>query len=254
MEVVKVLIERGADVNQVQTDKDTGALHVATLEGHKEIVEYLLSQGASVDLPGWYGMTPFMLGAAFGGNIEICKILLRHGAQVDNNVLEVGTFDLTCLRGQTDVVRWMLDNGMDTAVTIDYMIRSKKRDGHPAIAEMLMDSGLGPNEPGRDREAPIFACIEHDRFDILEVLVKRGADLNIVDKEGNVPLTAAATAGKVDMVAFLLGHGADLKSCQADLVATLAATSRDGDVLEQFTKRGLGDMITEISVTGSGEK
>jgi hypothetical protein len=56
-DVVRLLVENGADVNYRNMDKST-ALHTAAFFCHREIVEFLLEQGAQTDIRNVYGRTP----------------------------------------------------------------------------------------------------------------------------------------------------------------------------------------------------
>jgi len=50
LKVVKLLIERGADVDYVHPVTKMTALHLAAYDGYPEIVKYLASKGANVNL------------------------------------------------------------------------------------------------------------------------------------------------------------------------------------------------------------
>ncbi|MNY42165.1 Ankyrin repeats (3 copies) [compost metagenome] len=55
--VVKLLIERGADVNHSNNDKETPLMKAASYNGLYEIVQLLLQSGASKDGKDVYGKT-----------------------------------------------------------------------------------------------------------------------------------------------------------------------------------------------------
>ena len=250
LEVVKLLIERGADVNQIHATENSGALHWAAMHNQEEVIKCLLHHGAYINLLNGMRMTPFHYCILVGSKVETLKLLLSHGARIDNDWDGVGMFWLACARGHINIVRWILEIGMSTETPIeDMVLKCEKHNGHAAIAEMLIARGLGPNEPGNSGAAPIFPCIEHGRLDLLEVLVKRRADLNILNKEGNVPLTVAAMAGNVDIISFLLKHGANLLLSQTNLVVKVVATSGDAGLLGHLAEQGLSDMIAEVSIT-----
>jgi ankyrin repeat protein len=75
--VVKVLLERGANVNLSSADAFP-ALYSAARGGHREIVRLLLDRGADVNARarGWSARQA----AEKQGHVEIVKLLREHGA------------------------------------------------------------------------------------------------------------------------------------------------------------------------------
>lgn len=81
MDVVKVLVEAGADVNApvaVESDQWT-PLHQACNEELADAVEYLIDHGAKVHI-GKDGLTPMMVAKSMGSS-DVVAILERHGAK-----------------------------------------------------------------------------------------------------------------------------------------------------------------------------
>ena len=56
-EVVKLLLEKGADVNVKRADDGTTALWIASYEGKTEVVKLLLEKGADVNVKDKDGVT-----------------------------------------------------------------------------------------------------------------------------------------------------------------------------------------------------
>ena len=78
MEIVKILVEAGADLNETAVFKDgsnTSPLWVAARNNHIELCRYLLSKGSRVN----NGYSALM-GAVDKGREEIVRILLEAGA------------------------------------------------------------------------------------------------------------------------------------------------------------------------------
>ena len=81
--MVRVLLEEGADVNEVGIEHPTDprykedmvtALHRAVVEGHEEMVRFLLARGAVVSLEDPMGRTPLAL-AIDKGNAGTYRLL-----------------------------------------------------------------------------------------------------------------------------------------------------------------------------------
>jgi len=78
LEVVKLLLNKGADVN-IQDDLGVTPLHHACYKGHIVIVQVLLDFGASCNITSNYSETSLHKACKLG-YIEIIEILLDHGA------------------------------------------------------------------------------------------------------------------------------------------------------------------------------
>ncbi len=74
---VKLLLEYGAEVNKVSND--ITALHIATAMGNPSIVRFLLANEADVNSNSASGCRPIHI-AAWCNRVDIAKILLENGA------------------------------------------------------------------------------------------------------------------------------------------------------------------------------
>eukprot|EP00163_Fabomonas_tropica_P006318 TRINITY_DN158_c0_g1_i3.p1 TRINITY_DN158_c0_g1~~TRINITY_DN158_c0_g1_i3.p1 ORF type:complete len:206 (+),score=38.73 TRINITY_DN158_c0_g1_i3:508-1125(+) len=77
-DVVKFLIESGADVDALDDYKAT-ALHRAAARGRLDVVKQLVASDANVNLQDSVGDTP-LHHAALGGHVAILKFLFENGA------------------------------------------------------------------------------------------------------------------------------------------------------------------------------
>ena len=67
MEIAKMLIEHGADVN-AKTAEDWTPLHVSCVFGFVDITKFLIENGAIVDAKGMENVTPLGI-AAYSGRL-----------------------------------------------------------------------------------------------------------------------------------------------------------------------------------------
>ena len=84
LDVAKVLVARGADVNHPRTGGFT-PLHNACGWENPAAVEFLLASGADTSARDMDGFTPLHIAAVTAGrdNTEACRVLLRHGVEVN---------------------------------------------------------------------------------------------------------------------------------------------------------------------------
>lgn len=78
LEICRLLIEHGADVNAVQAD-DFTPLHAAAQNGHIELIELLLAHGAQPNVRTSDGRTPLSIAEA-SGQAPAAEFLRTHGA------------------------------------------------------------------------------------------------------------------------------------------------------------------------------
>lgn len=82
-EVVKMLVERGADVNLPGMNGGS-ALSSAAAGGNVEIVEFLLGAGADVESHNDYGDSPLHAAMYSNGCIPCARLLIANGASLDH--------------------------------------------------------------------------------------------------------------------------------------------------------------------------
>jgi ankyrin repeat protein len=75
-----VLLEHGADINKAQNDGCT-PLHMASQQGHVDVVRVLLEQGADINKAKNNGCTPLFM-ASQDGHVDVVRVLLEQGADI----------------------------------------------------------------------------------------------------------------------------------------------------------------------------
>ncbi|MFH1373241.1 MAG: ankyrin repeat domain-containing protein [bacterium] len=114
-EIVKFLVQKGADVN-AESKQGKTALFYGVDKGFYEIVEYLVGKGAKVDSRDTIPQAPLHL-AAFNGDVRMVKLLLTNGARVDPiSLVEGGAEGATPLMfavssGYEEAVKVLISNG-----------------------------------------------------------------------------------------------------------------------------------------------
>ncbi len=192
LELVRLLIDRGADANLVESGRSSGrrvprtALNAAAERGYADVVRLLVSRGADPGLAPSGDATPLMT-ASEQGFADIARFLIDQGADVNRALSGDGTALILAAReGRADLVDLLIDEGADVNLGVE-------GDGNPLI--MAARGGFAG---------------------IVETLLASGADVDAWVAGDENALVAAAEAGHLGIVRILLEKGADPKTLRTD--------------------------------------
>ena len=82
LEVVRLLVEKEADVDKAGNRWSGTPLPIACQKGHQEIVRLLVEKGVDIDKTGNGGRTPLLI-ACWHGHLAVARLLFEKGADVD---------------------------------------------------------------------------------------------------------------------------------------------------------------------------
>ena len=217
-----MLLDSGADINHV-TKGHRPALAVAARKGHFAIVKLLIERGADVNFKGVRGSA--LTEAACKDHPDIVQMLLDNGADIN---LSCGNKDYStaleaaAAKGTASMVSILLDRGADVNLVSTHgtALQAAVCGGRARMVTLLLDYGADINLVSGKGTA-LGVAVFRNKADILQLLIKRGADINIV---GGVDGTALASATYEVSSAKVSGGPSDPNS-PASLVWRLAPTN-----------------------------
>jgi len=192
LELARLLIEKGADVNAMGAEsvlpalikntkpitiKDYAPLHLLT---STDVVELLLNNGADVNILGKYKVTPLHRAADLKDSSPLVKLLLEHGANVNARASYNTTPLLEAMfyasRDSLEVVKLLIEYGAD--------INAQDNSGHSALH-----------------------FVRNGDVVVVKYLLKKGADATLVSISGDMPICYAITGERTNLINLLLIHG-----------------------------------------------
>ncbi len=244
-EIVRLLCENKADLN-VQSDDLNTAVTLASEHDKPSCLELLIKSGADATLKTSSGKTALDI-ASFSQNKECILILQKHMNAPTNALWDA-------------VISVSLDD-VKTAITSGEDINQRDSNGWtPLMQAVNNDSedivkylcGNGANlnvQSLYNEDTAVSLAAQYGKPSCIKILIESGADINLPDYTGWTPLMYASYNGFDDIVKLLCENHADvsMKTSSGNTafgLATLQQTSQCVQILGKYNKiNGLWDSI-----------
>lgn len=203
-ELVKLLIEKGADVNVKSDRYQTGGktpLTWAVENNQTDFVKLLIEKGADVNMLAGDG-TFALMEAVRLGNIKIIKLLLEKGAKINSSKVLSEAIGSSVTSKRINNVRGTPMNQINTIEVIDTL--------RTEIVKLLIESGADVNRKESSDVTPLMNAVEKGNKEIIELLIRKGADVDAKMSNGETSLMQATRQCNIEMVKLLIEKKADV--------------------------------------------
>lgn len=249
-EMVKVLLERGANPNVRDADGWT-TLWAAARFGYAEIAKLLI--GCKADIHSVCTTREWTPLHAACDSPEVVAILLQHGADVNKSSPSGTPLAVAALHNQHEAVKLMLSSKNGKNPPVDLTTEASRavlidaaKAGHREIVRHMLEAGADVNFTDEDNCALISMAVARSDEDMLRTIlefrpdmeiqdsdgdtclhyirhttslasvrlaVNAGAKINTLNEAGEIPLHQAAAFSDLEVVEYLLAKNADV-NCQ----------------------------------------
>ncbi|XP_063903830.1 uncharacterized protein LOC135123264 [Zophobas morio] len=240
--VVEYLVTVGAEINRATNDGWTPLL-IASANGHEKVVEYLTTANADINRVDPDGLTPLYV-ASQNGHEKVVEYLATVGAEINRaNKNGATPLYIASQNGHEKVVEYLTKvgakiNSADHEGWTPLHIASQ--NGHEKVVEYLATVGAEINRATNDGWTPLHIASQNGHEKVVEYLVTVGAEIHRCTNDGGTPLHVASLNGHEKVVEFLARVGAEINHRTNDGWTPLHIASQNGHekVVEFLTKVG----------------
>lgn len=223
--IVEMLLDHGASPNARSYDGQTVLMKAAargygSKESSVEMVRILLERGADPNAVVTNSACGSALArAAARGDVESMRLLIEKGAKINTSCKEASALMHAVWEGQTKAVEFLLDAGADVTVfgeRGERIVAEATRKGDAELVRLLIRRGFPVNSMSGSNSALLIAVVDKypPNTGLVDALLESGADPNygIFDSSGEcaTPLTMAVQRGDADIARRLIAKKANV--------------------------------------------
>lgn len=260
VEVARILLAYGANVDATTRDSGETALHIAIKNSHTDIIDLLLDAGPQLEAHTTEtNETPLHYAASKSGSLATIVALLKLGAK----------YDTKNSKDQSPAEAALLANNIQGAVAIINAAHGRR---HRLVKEKEMllkhvERSQNRFSIGNELIADIFAAacdpdstvlveaIKRDDSSLVEMFLSKGADPDRTTARAERPIFVALECAGAPVVQALVSHNADVQVRNATGLSVLQAAfegsmAQDRDsicaIFECLLSKGANPMDTYI--------
>lgn len=233
-ELVRLMLQRGADVEARCADQMTPLMH-AMIHESQHIVVSLLDKGAQIDATtaGW----TVLHRAAAMTDVPLVKLLLSRGADIEARSPKdfVPNKNPLARMSSSDMDEYDEVDASDADRGWTALLRAAM-NGNEVMIRLLLEKGADIEARSPSNGTPLICAAEGKYEAIVEYLLINGANVNAEDDFGWKPLhRALVNRGGERVAQMLLTHGADVDArCAYQKTPLHHAIEKSNDSMVSF--------------------
>jgi ankyrin repeat protein len=258
IELLVLLLSRGASVCLQTTPHGDTALHLAARKGYTDKCRLLVGKDPRVLTVKDSRGCAALLAAAHEGHCETVQLLHELGAELSaTDAHGDSALGVAAAGNHLPVMAYLLSCGADvnavSAVTgITPLFSAVSRSSIEAM-QLLLERGADLNyRTTKEGFDAVFIAAEVGQVRALQHLVSLGLDCDTLDVRGSSPLMLSATFGHTAAVEYLLSQGADIHRLNVehcDALRHAATHSKRPELVELLLANGAAVDVRSVNGT-----
>jgi ankyrin repeat protein len=225
-EIVKWLIETGADANNIEdafstpfflavygNDIETAKvllpktkvlnpqkngmtlLHMIAIgQNNAAAIELLIANGVDIEVRNEQGFTPLHTAVSMKSEAAI-QTLLKCGANIEaKNLVGSTALQMTALSGDERIANLLIEHRANLNAVSNggcTPLHFATLGDNKETVRLLLEKGARVSPQDEDGETPLHVAARHGRIEIAKLLREHGADENVKNEDGKTPLDIA---------------------------------------------------------------
>ncbi|CAH1396893.1 unnamed protein product [Nezara viridula] len=214
-EVVKIFLDFGTiEIDTWDEQNHITALIIASARGNLEVVKFLVENGADINNSVPKSLDP---DGRIDHLYDYIKIFTRKPLFVSEINVPISAVVAAAYENQPDVLRYLLENGgyVNNKGQAWFVLFRPSYKGQIEVVEILLKNGIDVNSKGPFGSTTLHRVAETGNIEMAKLLLMYGADSNLTNNFGWNPLHVSVlfeVNTKKPFVEFLLDTGCDVNA------------------------------------------
>ena len=208
-----LLMNAGAQVNTITRNRNTVMLSASKF-GNIDLIDSLVQAGAEINIHFNDGATPLMR-ACYYNYIELVRYLLEKQTPIEavNLRLETALY-IAAFRGHYNIVKLMVDeynaNLNCEDIDGDTPLTVACYEEKPEVIKYLLERGAQVNKPGVRGDSPLHIAVSNCNNSVVSELIRRGALVDALNMDNETPLHIATRQNSLAILESLCWRATQL--------------------------------------------
>jgi hypothetical protein len=175
---IEDLLNEGLDVNGMN-ERGWSALMIAASKGNMEILKLLIENGAALDDKNHQGGQTALIFAAHWGHADVVRHLIAKGANLNMQMDDGWTALIDSIsRDNLEVAKILIESGADTNVKSDTgwtALMAATYENHPEIVDLLIKRGADVKARNASNDTALDIAKRKEHQEIVKILMEHEA-------------------------------------------------------------------------------
>ncbi|XP_055892148.1 ankyrin repeat and KH domain-containing protein mask-1-like [Biomphalaria glabrata] len=260
LHVIDLFLKNGANLEDYNEHGITALIESAQSSFGVEVLKYLLDKGADINQKDCLGLTALHR-AAESHKLDFLEVLLKRGAPVNLKSYK-GRTPLHQAVRDANTVRFFLENQANVNADDFYgdtplSLATARHGDLWEVVQLLIASGSDINHRNTSGMSPVWLAAENYNLKCLQLLIDAKADLGPFYQQKKSALSIllkelSPSKEKQHTATMLLEHGASVEFVKRDIIHRLIAAGSDGTLIQRLIKTGFcpTDILLKSTIFG----